>query len=37
MYQQKEILTESILLKLKSLAPLIVIPDLLTPGINDKI
>ena len=33
---KKEILAESTLLKLKYLAPLIVIPDLLAPGINDK-
>ena len=34
---KNEIFTESTLLKLKNLAPLIVIPDLLTPGISDKI
>lgn len=34
---KKEILAESILLKLKNLEPLIIIPDRLTPGINDKI
>ena len=34
---KKEIFAESTLLKLKNLAPVIVIPDLLTPGINDKI
>ena len=31
---KKEILAESNLLKLKNLAPVIVIPDLLTPGIK---
>ena len=31
---KKEIFAESTLLKLKNLAPLIIIPDLLTPGIN---
>ena len=34
---RKEILTESTLLKFKILAADIVIPDLLTPGIKDKI
>ena len=34
---KNEILAESYLLKLKNLAPVIVIPDLLTPGTNDKI
>ena len=33
---KKEILVESILLKFKNLAAVIVIPDLLTPGIKDK-
>jgi len=34
---KKDIFAESTLEKLKILAPVIVIPDLLTPGINDKI
>ena len=34
---KKEILTESALLKFKNLAPVMVIPDLLTPGIRDKV
>ena len=34
---KKDILAESILLKFRSLAAVIAIPDLLTPGINDKI
>ena len=33
---KKEIFAESILLKFKSLAAVIAIPDLLTPGTNDK-
>ena len=32
--ERNEILAESILFKFKNLAPVIVIPDLLTPGIN---
>ena len=34
---KKDIFAESILLNFKSLAAVIAIPDLLTPGINDKI
>ena len=34
---KKDIFTASNLLKLKILAPVMVMPDLLTPGINDKI
>ena len=34
---KKDIFAESNLLKLRILAVVIVIPDLLTPGINDKI
>ena len=33
---KKEIFAESILLNFKNLAPVIVMPDLLTPGIKDK-
>ena len=33
---KKDILAESYLLNFKTLAPVIVIPDLLTPGIKDK-
>tara|TARA_B110000967_G_C18863243_1_gene551259 strand:- start:86 stop:229 length:144 start_codon:yes stop_codon:yes gene_type:complete len=32
---KKEIFEESVLLKFKNLPAVIVIPDLLTPGIND--
>ena len=34
---KKEIFADSILLKFRILAAVIVIPDLLTPGIRDKI
>ena len=34
---KKDIFAESYLLKCNALAPVIAIPDLLTPGINDKI
>ena len=34
---RKEIFAESVLLKLNSLAAVIAIPDLLTPGTKDKI
>ena len=37
MDSKKEILADSILLNLRSLAAVIVIPDLLTPGIKEKI
>ena len=34
---KKDILAASTLLNLKNLAPVIIIPDLLTPGINAKV
>ena len=34
---KKDIFADSVLLKFKSLAAVIVIPDLLTPGIKDSI
>ena len=34
--KKKDILAESYLLNFKTLAPVIAIPDLLTPGIKDK-
>ena len=37
MDNKKDILAESYLLNFNALAPVIVIPDLLTPGTNDKI
>ena len=37
MDSKNDILAESYLLNFKNLAPVIVMPDLLTPGINDKI
>ena len=37
MDNRNDILAESYLLKFNDLAPVIAIPDLLTPGINDKI